>query len=59
MKKTIAVNDIALKYNLLGKREQKEADDFMDFLLSKQNTQKPSKDYRTKILSVSTLTDSD
>jgi hypothetical protein len=53
------VNDIALKYNLLGKREQKEVNDFMDFSLSKQKTQKPSKDYRTKILSVSTLTDSD
>jgi hypothetical protein len=53
------VNDIALKYNLLGKREQKGADNFMDFLLSKQKARKPSKDYRTKILSVSTWTDSD
>jgi len=51
--------DIVLKYNLLSKNAQQEVNDFLDFLLSKQTTQKPNKDYRTKILSVSTWTDSD
>jgi hypothetical protein len=51
--------DIVLKYNLLNKNAQQEVNDFLDFLLSKQETKKTNDDYSTKILSVSTWTDSD
>lgn len=55
------MNDILLKYSLLDKTAKREVLDFMDFLLSKKRTikKKPSSDYKKKILTVSTWTETD
>jgi hypothetical protein len=52
---------ILKKYNLLGESSKKEVLDFIDFLLNK-DTKPPQKglsDYKKKILTVSTWSDSD
>ncbi len=55
------MNDISLKYRLLNKNSQKEVNDFMDFLLSKQKRLKKTiiSDYKKRILLVSTWSDKD
>lgn len=55
------MNDIVVKYNRLNRTARQEVDDFMDFLLSKQKTDKPKllANYRSKILNVSIWSDSD
>ena len=55
------MTDISLKYSLLDKTAKQEINDFVDFLLSRKRIQKmtPISDYKKKILSVSTWTDSD
>jgi hypothetical protein len=55
------MNDIAVKYNRLNKTARQEVNDFMDFLLSKQETNNPNflSTYKNKILNVSIWTDSD
>lgn len=53
------MSDLILKYNSLSKTAQKEVDDFLDFLLSKQKSQKTNLDYKIKIHAVSTWSDSD
>jgi hypothetical protein len=55
------MNDISLKYRLLSKSARQEVNDFMDFLLNKQQAKNnnPLSGYKKKILSVSTWTDSD
>jgi hypothetical protein len=55
------MTDISLKYYLLSNTAKKEVSDFMDFLLSKQQTRKsnPLSVYKKKILSVSRWSSSD
>ncbi len=55
------MNEIVVKYNKLNKTARQELNDFMDFLLSKQKTDKPLflTTYKNKILNVSVWTDSD
>lgn len=55
------MTDIISKYKLLNKSARQEVNDFMDFLLSKQKAEKRSSlsNYKSKILSVSTWSDSD
>lgn len=57
--KTMIMTDIILKYNLLNKNAQREVNDFLDFLLSKQKSQKTNMDYKIKINAVSTWSDSE
>lgn len=58
---TKKMSDIVVKYNRLNKTARQEVNDFMDFLLSKQKSEKPNflATYKNKILRVSTWTDSD
>lgn len=53
------MTDLMLKYNLLNKSAQQEVNDFLDFLLSKQKIKKTNIDYKIKIHTVSTWSDSD
>jgi hypothetical protein len=53
------MSDLVVKYSLLNKTAQQEVNDFLDFLLSKQKSQKTNMDYKTKINAVSTWSDSD
>lgn len=55
------MSDILLKYKLLNKSAQKEVADFIDFLLKKYPSRKKNevKNYKEKILNVSTWTESD
>jgi hypothetical protein len=53
------MTDLIVKYSLLNKTAQKEVIDFLDFLLSKQKSHKTNMDYKIKINSVSTWSDSD
>lgn len=55
------MNEIVVKYNKLNKTARQELNDYMDFLLSKQKTDKPLflTTYKNKILNVSVWTDSD
>ena len=55
------MSDIVVKYNSLNKIARQEVNDFMDFLLSKQKTNKPNflTPYKNKILNVSHWSDSD
>jgi hypothetical protein len=55
------MSDIVVKYNRLNKTARQEVNDFMDFLLSKQKTNKTnfSGTYKDKILGVSIWADSD
>lgn len=55
------MSDIVVKYNRLNKTARQELNDFMDFLLSKQKTDKPIflTTYKNKILNVSIWSDSD
>lgn len=53
------MTDLVLKYNALNKTAQKQVNDFMDFLLSKQKNYKSNVNYKSRILSVSTWSDSD
>ena len=55
------MSDLVVKYNKLNKTARQEVNDFMDFLLSKQNTNKTNFPgiYKDKILSVSIWADSD
>ncbi len=53
------MKDLVLKYNALNKTAQKQVNDFMDFLLSKQKNYKSKVNYKSRILSVSTWSDSD
>jgi hypothetical protein len=53
--------DIVLKYSLLNNNARKEVNDFLDFLLQKQNEKKGNSlsTYKKKILGVTTWSDSD
>jgi hypothetical protein len=55
------MSEIVVKYNRLNKTARQELNDFMDFLLSKQKTDKPIflTTYKNKILNVSIWSDSD
>ena len=55
------MNDISFKYRLLNESLQKEVNDFLDFLLSKQKSKKSgiNSEYKKRILSVSTWTEKD
>ena len=55
------MSDIVVKYNRLNKIARQEVNDFMDFLLSKQKTNKSIflTSYKNKILNVSIWSDSD
>ena len=55
------MSDIVVKYNRLNKIARQEVNDFMDFLLNKQITNKSNflKPYKNKILNVSIWSDSD
>jgi len=53
------MSDIILKYSLLNKTAKEEVNDFLDFLLSKQKSKKTNKDYKIKIHTVSTWSDTD
>ncbi len=55
------MSDVLLKYKLLNKSARQEVNDFLDFLLSKQKTEKnkPVTAYKKKILNVSTWSESD
>lgn len=53
------MTDLVLKYNALNKTAQKQVNDFMDFLLCKQKNYKSKVNYKSRILSVSTWSDSD
>ena len=55
------MNDIAVKYNRLSKTARQEVNDFMDFLLSKQKTEKVKllSNYKKRILNVSIWSDDD
>jgi hypothetical protein len=53
------MSDLVVKYSLLNKTAQQEVNDFLDFLLSKQKSQKTNMDYKLKINAVSTWSDSD
>jgi hypothetical protein len=55
------MSEIVVKYNRLNKTARQELNDFMDFLLSKQKTDKPIflTTYKNKILNVSVWSDSD
>lgn len=55
----LRMTDLIVKYSLLNKTAQKEVIDFLDFLLSKQKSHKTNMDYKIKINSVSTWSDSD
>ena len=55
------MSDIVVKYNRLNKIARQEVNDFMDFLLSRQKTNKTNflTTYKNKILNVSNWSDSD
>ena len=55
------MNDIVVKYSRLNKTARQEVNDFMDFLLSKQGSNKTNLQgtYKEKILGVSIWADSD
>jgi hypothetical protein len=55
------MSDIVVKYNSLNKIARQEVNDFMDFLLSKQKTNKLNflTPYKNKILNVSIWSDAD
>jgi hypothetical protein len=53
------MNDIEIKYNRLNKTAKRELNDFIDFLLSKEETNNSMKNYKNKILNVSVWSDSD
>ncbi len=55
------MSNIEVKYNSLSKTARQEVNDFMDFLLSKQITDKSNflTAYKNKILKVSNWSDSD
>ena len=55
------MSDIVVKYNSLNKIARQEVNDFMDFLLSKQKSDKPNflTPYKNKILNVSIWSESD
>ncbi len=55
------MTDIVLKYNSLNKAARQEVNDFMDFLLSRQKSNKADflSTYKNKILGVSLWTDSE
>ena len=55
------MSEIVVKYNRLNKTARQELNDFMDFLLSKQKTDKSIflTTYKNKILNVSIWSDSD
>lgn len=55
------MSDIVVKYNRLNKTARQEVNDFMDFLLSKQKTNKHNflSTYKNNILNVSIWTDSE
>ncbi|MFA5330637.1 MAG: hypothetical protein WC384_22785 [Prolixibacteraceae bacterium] len=55
------MSDILVKYNRLSKTARKEVNDFMDFLLSKQKSNRPNllTTYKNKILKITTWSDSD
>lgn len=55
------MSDLVVKYNKLNKTARQEVNDFMDFLLSKQNTNKTNFPgiYKDKILGISIWADSD
>ncbi len=55
------MSDIVVKYNRLNKIARQEVNDFMDFLLSRQKTNKTNflTPYKNKILNVSDWSDSD
>ena len=55
------MSEIVVKYNMLNKTARQELNDFMDFLLSKQKTDKSNflATYKSKILNVSVWSDSD
>ncbi len=55
------MTDISLKYSLLNKTARKEVNDFLDFLLQKQQERKSItlSGYKKKILAVTTWADPD
>ena len=55
------MSDIVVKYNRLNKIARQEVNDFMDFLLSRQKTNKTNflTTYKNKIINVSDWSDSD
>jgi hypothetical protein len=55
------MSDLVVKYNSLNKIARQEVNDFMDFLLSKQKTNKLNflTPYKNKILNVSIWSDAD
>ncbi len=55
------MTDVVFKYSLLNKSERKEVNDFLDFLLQKQQDKKGKSlsSYKKKILGVTTWFDSD
>jgi|AntRauTorcE11898_2_1112593.scaffolds.fasta_scaffold05334_4 hypothetical protein len=55
------MNEIEIKYNKLNNTRRRELNDFLDFLLNRQKSDKTKSltDYKKKILSVSTWTDED
>ena len=55
------MSDLVLKYSLLDNKGRKEVNDFLDFLLQKQQEKKGNSlsAYKKKILGVTTWSDSD
>ena len=53
------MNDLEIKYNRLNITAKRELDDFIDFLLSKENTNNSMKNYKNNILNVSVWSDTD
>jgi hypothetical protein len=55
------MSDIVIKYNRLNITARQEVNDFMDFLLSRQKTDKVNllSNYKDKILNVSIWSDAD
>ena len=53
------MNDIEIKYNQLNITAKRELNDFIDFLLSKEDTNNSMKNYKNNILNVSIWTDAD
>lgn len=55
------MSDFGIKYNSLNKQNKKEVNDFVDFLLSRQENNKDNSlsAYKNKILQVSQWSDSD
>jgi len=50
------MNDILLKYNTLSPEVQKEVNDFLDFMLSKDKKILDIKSWKSKIKNISTWT---